>query len=178
MNIALFASPAVFAPLHGFYRWLTGGLTDGLMDGSARAVRPMQRNSLRQSAFPAQPGARLGARPGAKTGARPDALGGCAADGNLARDGHAFAKEFVDGQLSGPLSRPLSGLSGGPVGSARPLRKITPRASVPVPVPVRMIRLREAGQARASVGRMVISGRMADVCAELDRLAACEAALH
>ncbi len=172
MNIALFASPAVFAPLHGFYRWLTGGLTDGLMDGSARAVRPMQRNSLRQSAFPAQPGA----RPGAKTGAKPDALGGCAADGNLARDGHAFAKEFVNGQLSGPLS----GLSGGPVGSARPLRKITPRASAPapVPVPVRMIRLREAGQARASVGRMVISGRMADVCAELDRLAACEAALH
>jgi hypothetical protein len=35
----------------------------------------------------------------------------------------------------------------------------------------------EVGQAPAQVGRMVISGRMADVCAELDRLAACEAAL-
>ncbi len=166
MNIALFASPAVFAPLQGFYRWLTDGLTDGLMDGSARAVRPMQRNSLRQSAF----AAKSGAKPGAKTGSKPDALGGCAADGNLARGGHDFAKEFVNG--------PLSGLSGGPVGSARPLRKLTPRASAPASVPVRMIRLREAGQARASVGRMVISGRMADVCAELDRLAACEAALH
>lgn len=43
--------------------------------------------------------------------------------------------------------------------------------------PLRIVRLVESGQTRASVGRMVISGRMADVCAELDRLAACEAAL-
>ncbi len=37
--------------------------------------------------------------------------------------------------------------------------------------PVRMVRMLESGQPRSSVGRMVISGRMADVCAELDRLA-------
>lgn len=43
--------------------------------------------------------------------------------------------------------------------------------------PLRVVRVLEAGQARTSVGRMVISGRMADVCAELDRLAAREAAL-
>ena len=43
--------------------------------------------------------------------------------------------------------------------------------------PVRVLRVVEAGQARACVGRMVISGRMADVCAELDRLAAREAML-
>jgi hypothetical protein len=43
--------------------------------------------------------------------------------------------------------------------------------------PLRVVRVVEAGQTRASVGRMVISGRMADVCAELDRLAAGEAAL-
>lgn len=43
---------------------------------------------------------------------------------------------------------------------------------------VRVLRVTESGQAPASVGRMVISGRMADVCAELDRLAAREAALH
>lgn len=43
--------------------------------------------------------------------------------------------------------------------------------------PLRVVRVLEAGQAQSSVGRMVISGRMADVCAELDRLAACEAAL-
>jgi hypothetical protein len=46
-----------------------------------------------------------------------------------------------------------------------------------VRMPLRVVRVVESGQARASVGRMVISGRMADVCAELDRLAAREAAL-
>jgi hypothetical protein len=44
--------------------------------------------------------------------------------------------------------------------------------------PLRIVRVLEAGQAPAAVGRMLISGRMADVCAELDRLAAREAALH
>jgi len=44
-------------------------------------------------------------------------------------------------------------------------------------MPLRVVRVLEAGQTRASSGRMVISGRMADVCAELDRLAAREAAL-
>jgi hypothetical protein len=43
---------------------------------------------------------------------------------------------------------------------------------------VRVVRVQESGQSRTSVGRMVISGRMADVCAELDRLAAQEATLH
>ena len=44
--------------------------------------------------------------------------------------------------------------------------------------PLRIVRILEAGQAPAHVGRMVISGRMVDVCAELDRLAAREAAFH
>lgn len=44
--------------------------------------------------------------------------------------------------------------------------------------PLRIVRVVEAGQTPAQVGRMMISGRMADVCAELDRLAAREAALH
>ncbi len=44
--------------------------------------------------------------------------------------------------------------------------------------PLRIVRIQEAGQAPSLVGRMVISGRMADVCAELDRLAAREAAMH
>lgn len=43
--------------------------------------------------------------------------------------------------------------------------------------PLRVVHVLEAGQTESSVGRMVISGRMADVCAELDRLAAREAAL-
>lgn len=46
----------------------------------------------------------------------------------------------------------------------------------PVRRPLRVVRVVEAGQPRSQVGRMVISGRMADVCAELDRLAAGEAA--
>lgn len=44
--------------------------------------------------------------------------------------------------------------------------------------PLRVLQVREKDQSRHSVGRMVISGSMADVCAELDRLVAREAALH
>ncbi len=44
-------------------------------------------------------------------------------------------------------------------------------------MPLRVVRVLEVGQTQSGVGRMVISGRMADVCAELDRLAAREAAL-
>ncbi len=42
--------------------------------------------------------------------------------------------------------------------------------------PLRVLRVLDAGHAPSSAGRMVISGRMADVCAELDRLVALEAA--
>ena len=44
--------------------------------------------------------------------------------------------------------------------------------------PLRVVRILEVGQSSAQVGRMMISGRMADVCAELDRLAASEATRH
>lgn len=47
---------------------------------------------------------------------------------------------------------------------------------LPARRPLRVVRVVEAGQPRSQVGRMVISGRMADVCAELDRLAAVETA--
>ena len=42
--------------------------------------------------------------------------------------------------------------------------------------PLRVLRVVDACHAPSSAGRMVISGRMADVCAELDRLAALEGA--
>ena len=45
-------------------------------------------------------------------------------------------------------------------------------------MPLRVVQVLETGQAPIHAGRMLISGRMADVCAELDRLAAREAALH
>jgi hypothetical protein len=41
---------------------------------------------------------------------------------------------------------------------------------------LRVLRVTESDQRVKGAGRMVISGRMADVCAELDRLAAQEAA--
>ncbi len=40
---------------------------------------------------------------------------------------------------------------------------------------LRVLRITEHGEAPHCAGRMVISGRMADVCAELDRLVALEA---
>ncbi|HZY19235.1 MAG TPA: hypothetical protein VFE82_12205 [Ramlibacter sp.] len=42
--------------------------------------------------------------------------------------------------------------------------------------PLRVLRIVDEGHAPSTAGRMVISGRMADVCAELERLAALEAA--
>lgn len=44
--------------------------------------------------------------------------------------------------------------------------------------PLRVVRLLEANQAPSLAGRLRISGRMADVCAELDRLAAHEASMR
>ena len=41
--------------------------------------------------------------------------------------------------------------------------------------PLRVVRVLEPTAPRSTAGRMVISGRLADVCAELDRLAALEA---
>lgn len=40
---------------------------------------------------------------------------------------------------------------------------------------LRVVHVHDSGQSAAGAGRMVISGRMADVCAELDRLVAMEA---
>jgi hypothetical protein len=54
-----------------------------------------------------------------------------------------------------------------------PLPNLTTSKPQPAPsnvFPLRVIRVKEANPQMA--GRMMISGRMADVCAELDRLAA------
>ena len=60
--------------------------------------------------------------------------------------------------------------------SARPLDLSARPAHPAVSAPLRVVRLSEGGERPGSAGRMVISGRMADVCAELDRLAAREVA--
>jgi hypothetical protein len=83
----------------------------------------------------------------------------------------------------GSLLAPLHSLVGwfAPAARARtsPLQSpaavhVTPRACARRPL--RVVRVVEARQGACGAGRMVISGRMADVCAELDRLAALEAA--
>ena len=55
-----------------------------------------------------------------------------------------------------------------------PGSRVRIRASAGVHRPLRVLHVMEAGQTPSRIGRLVISGRMADVCAELDRLAAFE----
>ena len=57
-----------------------------------------------------------------------------------------------------------------PMRSRMPATRV---AAAPVK-PLRVVRVLEPSTPRAAAGRMVISGRFADVCAELDRLAAQE----
>ena len=45
-------------------------------------------------------------------------------------------------------------------------------------IPLRVVRVMEAGPAAAHAGRMIISGRIADVCAELERMAERETAFR
>ncbi len=63
---------------------------------------------------------------------------------------------------------------------AQPALKALPQPtcarSAPLTPALRVLRVTESDQRVKGAGRMVISGRMADVCAELDRLAAIEAA--
>ena len=63
---------------------------------------------------------------------------------------------------------------------AAPSHKVTisaasPKARQAQQRALRVLRVSEQGQTASCAGRMVISGRMADVCAELDRLVALEA---
>jgi hypothetical protein len=60
---------------------------------------------------------------------------------------------------------------------SRPPRSVAPAQGVlrQPAKPLRVLRVVEPCAPRSIAGRMVISGRMADVCAELDRLAAQEA---
>jgi hypothetical protein len=53
---------------------------------------------------------------------------------------------------------------------------LTAKKSTAMAPTLRVLRVAESGPRSDCAGRMVISGRMADVCAELDRLVALEAA--
>jgi len=86
---------------------------------------------------------------------------------------------FGDGAACGQWS---SASAPRPVG--RTLRAATPRPAGVYPTrhanrsPLRVIRVVEVGQPSALTGRMLMSGRMADVCAELDRMVEREAAMR
>jgi len=53
--------------------------------------------------------------------------------------------------------------------------RLAPHVVATTPRPLRVVRTVDA-QRRGGTGRLVLSGRLVDVCAELDRLAALEAA--
>lgn len=55
---------------------------------------------------------------------------------------------------------------------------VTAAAHHPARRPLRVVRILESGQLPMHGGRLRISGRMADVCAELDRLVAGESRRH
>ena len=65
-------------------------------------------------------------------------------------------------RMARPLARPST---------HRPASLTTP----PRPAALRVVRVCDAHNPSGEMGRLVISGRMADVCAELDRLVALEA---
>lgn len=78
----------------------------------------------------------------------------------------------------------LQALASGFAPRATPMPRPVVRTAAHVPAPrplaagskpLRVVRVLEPSAPRAIAGRMVISGRLADVCAELDRLAAQEA---
>ena len=86
-------------------------------------------------------------------------------------------------QRQAPARQPSTGSH-----TARALRMVRPAARpaitprpvtsicAPRPAALRVVRVCDAHNPAGEMGRLVISGRMADVCAELDRLVAREAA--
>lgn len=79
-----------------------------------------------------------------------------------------------------PVNPSLLGAIHHPISSTHP--PITPPAAIAhlpsVTIPLKVVRVLDADQSPSQVGRMLISGRMVDVCAELDRLAARELTLR
>jgi len=96
---------------------------------------------------------------------------------------HAFLRRLPEVPFlrhgSAPAATPCPVALPANTGHACQLRPGTAPAHKSLVAPtLRVLRVMEAGQPAAHGGRMVISGRMADVCAELDRMAAREAALQ
>ena len=148
MSTAFFATPGLLTSLHGWFRWFVADPLPAKRPAIC-AVTPSQASHV-------QPWSAKGLnKPSLHTprvdtpSLRPPRL-------------QALGSRALSAGPFMPGSLPL------PVFAALPLRPVAPV--------LRVMRVLEAGQSPASVGRMVVSGRMADVCAELDRLAAREAA--
>jgi hypothetical protein len=77
-----------------------------------------------------------------------------------------------------PVDKPKWVDTPAPVNGLAQQRNQVVKASAAPGRPVRVLQVMEAGQSPTQAGRLRISGRMADVCAELDRLAAREALQH
>jgi hypothetical protein len=101
---------------------------------------------------------------------------------NLSRSFHmAIATFFSVPHFLAPLQAFVHWLAGGApatAATAAPVRVAYPAPATVMPAapakPLRVVRVLEPSASRTVAGRMVISGRLADVCAELDRLAALE----
>lgn len=79
-------------------------------------------------------------------------------------------------RLSGQLGLPFSSGTAIAPRETTPAGKASPKSATPSRL--RIVREFDANVGPSCAGRMVISGRMADVCAELDRMAQREAALQ
>lgn len=91
---------------------------------------------------------------------------------------HLFAslQAFVDWLAGGAAPSPVQAPREPVRPQQQPARVTRRPMSVPrPPLPLRVVRVMEPTAERSTAGRMVISGRLADVCAELDRMVALEA---
>ena len=81
----------------------------------------------------------------------------------------------VTGELPVALKTMATGVRHASVAGHKPCQTVAKATS---PRRLKIVREFEAGVSPSCAGRMVISGRMADVCAELDRMAQREAAVQ
>jgi hypothetical protein len=92
---------------------------------------------------------------------------------------HWFMPPAIRTAAAVPAGRHVRATDSAAATGIRPARSCAPRQALAARTrPLRVVRVIESNRLPASAGRMVISGRMADVCAELDRLAAAEALSH
>jgi hypothetical protein len=98
--------------------------------------------------------------------------------GNLFAPLQGLVASLLPARSSSPRAVRRNCAASRPAGMVqRPARGSTTNIAPPRPCrPLRVVRFVEPTRAAVDAGRMRISGRMADVCAELDRLAALEAA--